>query len=70
MYSNPDMSNSDLSNASEKISNMVDRLNLPRTIVDRANRLLESMYQRQDLKAHCTDTIASACVYIICRSVL
>jgi transcription initiation factor TFIIIB Brf1 subunit/transcription initiation factor TFIIB len=70
MYSNPDMSNSDLSNASEKISNMVDRLNLPRTIVDRANRLLESMYERQNLKSQFSDTMASACVYIICRSVL
>jgi transcription initiation factor TFIIB len=66
------MSNSDgaLANAYDEISNMADRLNLHRKIVDKANRLLKSIHNRKILKGHSTDAVASACLYIICRSVL
>ncbi|XP_046440209.1 transcription initiation factor IIB-like [Daphnia pulex] len=63
------MSSSDrtLVNAFKEISNMADRINLPRTIVDRANLLFKSVHDGKNLKGHSTDASASACLYIACR---
>ena len=63
------MSSSDraLVNAFKEISNMADRINLPRTIVDRANNLFKQVHDGKNLKGRANDAIASACLYIACR---
>lgn len=63
------MSSSDraLVNAFKEISNMADRINLPRTIVDRANNLFKQVHDGKNLKGRSNDAIASACLYISCR---
>lgn len=63
------MSSSDraLVNAFKEISNMADRINLPRTIVDRANNLFKQVHDGKNLKGRSNDAIASACLYIACR---
>ena len=65
------MSSSDraLVNAFKEISNMADRINLPRTIVDRANNLFKQVHDGKNLKGRSNDAIASACLYISCRQV-
>ncbi len=63
------MSSSDraLVNAFREISNMSDRINLPKTIVDRANLLFKQVHDGRTLKGRSNDAIASACLYIACR---
>ncbi|GIY10260.1 transcription initiation factor IIB [Caerostris darwini] len=63
------MSSSDraLINAFREISNMADRINLPKTIVDRANSLFKQVHDGKTLKGRSNDAIASSCVYIACR---
>ncbi|RWS04246.1 transcription initiation factor IIB-like isoform X1 [Dinothrombium tinctorium] len=63
------MSSSDraLINAFREISNMSDRINLPKTIVDRANLLFKQVHDGKTLKGRSNDAIASACLYIACR---
>ena len=63
------MSSSDrtLINAFKEIGTMADRINLTRTIVDRANRLFKEVHDGKNLKGHSTDASASACLYIACR---
>jgi transcription initiation factor TFIIB len=63
------MSSSDrtLINAFKEIGTMADRINLTRTIVDRANRLFKDVHDGKNLKGHSTDASASACLYIACR---
>lgn len=63
------MSSSDraLVNAFREISNMADRINLPKTIVDRANLLFKQVHDGKTLKGRSNDAIASACLYIACR---
>lgn len=63
------MSSSDraLINAFREISAMADRINLPRTIVDRANNLFKQVHDGRNLKGRSNDAIASACLYIACR---
>jgi transcription initiation factor TFIIB len=63
------MSSSDraLVNAFKEISNMADRINLPRTIVDRANNLFKQVRDGKNLKGRSNDAIASASLYIACR---
>ncbi|KAB0797466.1 hypothetical protein PPYR_08459 [Photinus pyralis] len=63
------MSSSDraLINAFKEINSMADRINLPRTIVDRANNLFKQVHDGRNLKGRSNDAIASACLYIACR---
>lgn len=63
------MSSSDrtLINAFREINNMADRINLPKTIVDRANNLFKQVHDGKNLKGRANDAIASACLYIACR---
>lgn len=63
------MSSSDraLVNAFKEIGGMADRINLPRTIVDRANNLFKQVHDSKNLKGRSNDAIASACLYIACR---
>lgn len=63
------MSSSDraLINAFREISNMADRINLPKQIVDRANLLFKQVHDGKTLKGRSNDAIASACLYIACR---
>lgn len=63
------MSSSDraLINAFREINNMADRINLPKTIVDRANNLFKQVHDGKTLKGRSNDAIASACLYIACR---
>lgn len=63
------MSSSDraLINAYREINGMADRINLPKTIVDRANNLFKQVHDGKNLKGRANDAIASACLYIACR---
>lgn len=63
------MSSSDraLINAFREINAMADRINLPKTIVDRANTLFKQVHDGKNLKGRANDAIASACLYIACR---
>ncbi|XP_013410080.1 transcription initiation factor IIB-like [Lingula anatina] len=63
------MSSSDrtLLNSFREISQMADRLNLPRMIVDRANTLFKQVHDSKSLKGKSNDAISSACLYIACR---
>lgn len=63
------MSSSDraLLNAFREINGMADRINLPKTIVDRANTLFKQVHDGKNLKGRANDAIASACLYIACR---
>lgn len=63
------MSNSDrtLINAFREISNMADRINLPKTLVERANALFKQVHDGKIVKGRSNDAIASACLYIACR---
>jgi len=63
------MSSSDrtLINAFRTIAGMCDRINLPRTITDRANTLFKMVHDGRSLRGRANDAIASACLYIACR---
>ena len=71
MYNNRNskVSSSDrtLLNAFRTIMNMADRINLPKTIVDRANQLFKMVSDGKFLKGRSNDAIAAACLYIACR---
>jgi transcription initiation factor TFIIB len=56
-----------LLNSFRTIANMADRINLPRTIVDRANQLFKMVADGKNLKGRSNDAIAAACLYIACR---
>merc|ERR1711997_13583 len=49
------------------ISGMCDRINLPRTITDRANALFKKVHDGKNLRGRSNDAISSACLYIACR---
>jgi transcription initiation factor TFIIB len=53
--------------AFQEITLMADRINLPKTIVDRANNLFKQVHDGKNLKGRANDAIASACLYIACR---
>ena len=46
---------------------MADRINLTKTIVDRANNLFKMVHDGKNLKGRSNDAIAAACLYISCR---
>lgn len=46
---------------------MADRINMPKSIVDRANMLFKQVHDTRSLKGRSNDAIASACLYIACR---
>ena len=46
---------------------MCDRINLPKTITDRANTLFKMVHDGKNLKGRANEAIASACLYIACR---
>jgi len=56
-----------LINAFRTISTMADRINLPRTIIDRANALFKMVSDGKYLKGRSNDAIAASCLYIACR---
>jgi len=56
-----------LINAFRTIANMADRINLPKTITDRANVLFKMVSEGKNLKGRSNDAIAAACLYIACR---
>ncbi|XP_014253313.1 transcription initiation factor IIB [Cimex lectularius] len=53
--------------AFKEINSMADRINLPKTIIDRANNLFKQVHDGKNLKGRANDAIASACLYIACR---
>lgn len=63
------MSSSDrtLAHAYKEIGSMADRINLPKSIADRANNLFKQVHDGRNLKGRANDAIASACLYIACR---
>jgi len=56
-----------LINAFRTISEMADRINLPKTITDRSNNLFKMVHDGRNLKGRANDAIAAACLYIACR---
>ncbi len=56
-----------LINAFRTIAAMCDRINLPRTIMDRANTLFKMVHDGHKLKGRSNEAIAAACLYISCR---
>ncbi|XP_022084269.1 transcription initiation factor IIB-like [Acanthaster planci] len=56
-----------LLSAFREISHMSDRINLPRTIVDRTNGLFKQVHEQRSLRGRSNDAIAAACLYIACR---
>lgn len=56
-----------LINAFRTISNMCDRISLPRTIVDRTNMLFKMVHDGRNLRGRSNEAIAAACLYIACR---
>lgn len=56
-----------LLNAVKEINSMADRINLPRTITDRAAATFKQVHDGKSLKGRSNDAIASACLYIACR---
>merc|ERR1711892_557831 len=56
-----------MGDAFRTMSNMSDRINLPRTITDRANALFKVVYEGRNLKGRSNSAIAAACLYIACR---
>ena len=56
-----------LMDAFRTMSNMSDRINLPRTITDRANVLFKVVYEGRNLKGRSNSAIAAACLYIACQ---
>ena len=56
-----------LINAFRTISGMCDRINLPRSITDRANALFKMVHDGRSLKGRSNEAIAAACLYIACR---
>ncbi|KAL4218993.1 Transcription initiation factor IIB [Mactra antiquata] len=56
-----------LTNAFREISQMADRLNLPKMVSDRANTLFKQVNDTKSLKGRSNDAVCSACMYIACR---
>jgi len=56
-----------LKDAFNLMSTMADRINLPRTITDKANLLFKTVYEGRMLKGRANAAIAAACLYIACR---
>jgi transcription initiation factor TFIIB len=56
-----------LINAFRTISNMADRINLTKTITDRAHKLFKTVHDGKNLKGRSNDAIAAASLYIACR---
>ena len=56
-----------LINAFKSISTMSDRINLTKTITDRACALFKMVHEGRNLKGRANEAIASACLYIACR---
>jgi transcription initiation factor TFIIB len=56
-----------LINAFRSIGNMADRINLTKTIVDRANNLFKMVHDGRNLKGRANDAISAAVLYIACR---
>lgn len=53
--------------ACREISQMAERLNLPKTISDRANRLFGQVYATRNLRGRSNDAVSTACLYMACR---
>lgn len=53
--------------AFREISTMADRLNLPKSIVERCNSLFKQVHEEKHLKGRANDAVAAACLYIACR---
>src|SRR6218665_265326 len=56
-----------LLNAAKEISNMADKLNLPRVIVDRASRVFRQIYESHSMRGRNIHGMASACLFFSCR---
>ncbi|XP_063966290.1 transcription initiation factor IIB-like [Lytechinus pictus] len=65
--SNLSSTNRTLVNAFREIGAMADRINLPKTIVDRAMTLFKQVNDQKTLRGRSNDAIAAACLYIACR---
>lgn len=46
---------------------MADRINLPKSIVDRANKLFKQVHDGNNLRGRSNDAKATACLFIACR---
>ncbi|ODM87477.1 Transcription initiation factor IIB [Orchesella cincta] len=57
-----------LMNAFKEISQIADRLHLPKTVVDRANNLFKTIHDGKKLRGRSTDAISSACLSCLCMA--
>ena len=65
--SNTAASDRSLINAMRIIAEMADRINLPKVITDRANKLFKMVQDGKHLTGRAHGAIAAACLYIACR---
>jgi len=56
-----------LINAFRSLSNMADRINLPKTILDRASLLFKKVNDGGRLRGRPNEAVTAACLYISCR---
>lgn len=56
-----------LINAFKEISQMAERLNLPKSISDHANLLFKQVYETKNLRGRSNDAVSTACLYMACR---
>jgi len=56
-----------LINAFRILANMADRINLPKTILDRASLLFKKINDGGRMRGRSNEAIAAACLYIACR---
>ncbi|VEL12311.1 unnamed protein product [Protopolystoma xenopodis] len=53
--------------AFREINQMGERLNLPKSISDHANRLFKQVYETRHLRGRSNDAVSTACLYMACR---
>ncbi|KAL3308590.1 Transcription initiation factor IIB [Cichlidogyrus casuarinus] len=53
--------------AFREIGQMADRLNLPKSVSEIANRLFKQVYETKNLRGRSNDAVSTACLYMACR---
>uniref|UniRef100_A0A1I8GT66 Transcription initiation factor IIB n=1 Tax=Macrostomum lignano TaxID=282301 RepID=A0A1I8GT66_9PLAT len=56
-----------LTSAFKEIDQMANRLNLPKSVVNTANKIFKQVYDSKQCRGRANETIASACLYMACR---
>lgn len=56
-----------LTSAFKEIDQMANRLNLPKSVVNTANKIFKQVYDSKQCRGRANETIASSCLYMACR---